>query len=77
MEKVNKVTFLDHVSPTNASIKFGRRYPLIIGGVWQSCWLFVFAAAGTARDPTTDKGIGKCALCRFCPLRSLTYVRLV
>ncbi|KAG6812815.1 hypothetical protein H0H92_000273 [Tricholoma furcatifolium] len=31
--------------------RFGRRLPLIIGGVWQSCWLFVFAAAGTAKDP--------------------------
>ena len=24
----------------------GRRWPLIIGGVWQSIWLFVFAAVG-------------------------------
>lgn len=33
--------------------------PLILGGVWQAVWLFVFAAAGTAKDPTVDKGIGK------------------
>lgn len=39
--------------------RFGRRRPLIIGGLWQSAWLFIFAAAGTAKDPTTDKGIGK------------------
>ncbi|TFK80912.1 general substrate transporter [Polyporus arcularius HHB13444] len=46
--------------------RFGRRYPLIIGGVWQSIWLFVFAAAGTARDPTTDKGIGKLMIVSAC-----------
>jgi len=37
---------------------FGRRKPLIVGGLWQSLWLFVFAAAGTAKDPATSKGIG-------------------
>ena len=26
--------------------KFGRRLPLIYGGLWQAAWLFVFAAAG-------------------------------
>jgi len=39
--------------------RFGRRTPLIIGGLWQSAWLFVYGAAGTARDPLTDQGIGK------------------
>lgn len=39
--------------------KFGRRWPLIIGGLWQSAWLFVFAAAGTAKDPSSSEGIGK------------------
>lgn len=38
--------------------KFGRRLPLIYGGIWQSIWLFVFAAAGTAKDPSENKGIG-------------------
>ncbi|OSX62955.1 hypothetical protein POSPLADRAFT_1039800 [Postia placenta MAD-698-R-SB12] len=46
--------------------KFGRRYPLIIGGVWQSCWLFVFAAAGTAKDPTTNESIGKLMIVSAC-----------
>ncbi|KAK7696521.1 hypothetical protein QCA50_001179 [Cerrena zonata] len=46
--------------------KFGRRIPLMIGGVWQSFWLFVFAAAGTAKDPTTDKGIGKLMIVSAC-----------
>ena len=41
-------------------LQFGRRKPLIIGGLWQSAWLFVFAAAGTAGDPENDKKIGQC-----------------
>lgn len=40
-------------------LQFGRRKPLIIGGIWQSCWLFVFAAAGTAKVPQDNPGIGK------------------
>ncbi|KAH9938799.1 general substrate transporter [Epithele typhae] len=46
--------------------KFGRRWPLIIGGMWQSAWLFVFAAAGTAKDPTTDQSIGKLMIVSAC-----------
>ncbi|THH04805.1 hypothetical protein EW145_g5250 [Phellinidium pouzarii] len=46
--------------------RFGRRGPLIIGGIWQSMWLFVFAAAGTAKDPTTDSGIGKLMIVSAC-----------
>ena len=41
------------------TFQFGRRWPLMVGGVWQSAWLFVFAAAGTAKDPSTNEGIGK------------------
>ncbi|KJA18936.1 hypothetical protein HYPSUDRAFT_44786 [Hypholoma sublateritium FD-334 SS-4] len=46
--------------------RFGRRMPLIFGGIWQSIWLFVFAAAGTAKDPTTDKGIGTLMIVSAC-----------
>lgn len=46
--------------------KFGRRIPLILGGIWQSFWLFVFAAAGTAKDPTSDQGIGKLMIVSAC-----------
>ncbi|KAL5522914.1 hypothetical protein ACEPAF_1181 [Sanghuangporus sanghuang] len=46
--------------------RFGRRVPLIIGGIWQSFWLFVFAAAGTAKDPRTDEGIGKLMIVSAC-----------
>ncbi|KAI6001950.1 general substrate transporter [Pisolithus albus] len=46
--------------------RFGRRLPLICGGVWQSVWLFVFASAGTAVDPTTHAGIGKLMIVAAC-----------
>ncbi|KAF4622190.1 hypothetical protein D9613_009424 [Agrocybe pediades] len=46
--------------------RFGRRWPLIIGGIWQSIWLFVFAAAGTAKDPTTNPNIGKLMIVSAC-----------
>ena len=39
--------------------RFGRRRPLIIGGVWQGLWLFVFAATGTVENPILDEGVGK------------------
>ncbi|KAH8110120.1 general substrate transporter [Phellopilus nigrolimitatus] len=46
--------------------RYGRRIPLIVGGIWQSGWLIIFAAAGTAKDPTTDKGIGKLMIVSAC-----------
>lgn len=46
--------------------RFGRRWPLIIGGLWQSAWLFVFAAAGTAKDPATNQGIGNLMIVSAC-----------
>ncbi|KAI0324563.1 general substrate transporter [Cubamyces sp. BRFM 1775] len=46
--------------------RFGRRFPLIIGGVWQSLWLFVFAAAGTAKDPKEHKNIGELMIVSAC-----------
>ncbi|KAL1739959.1 general substrate transporter [Schizophyllum fasciatum] len=46
--------------------KFGRRIPLIVGGLWQSAWLFVFAAAGTAGDPENNKGIGSLMIASAC-----------
>lgn len=46
--------------------RFGRRVPLIVGGLWQSFWLFVFAAAGTAKNPTEDQNIGKLMIISAC-----------
>ncbi|KAG5937825.1 hypothetical protein E4U60_001703 [Claviceps pazoutovae] len=31
--------------------KFGRRWPLILGALWQAAWLLIFAAIGTALPP--------------------------
>lgn len=45
---------------------FGRRQPLIWGGLWQSIWLFVFAAAGTAKNPEQDSNIGKLMIVAAC-----------
>lgn len=42
--------------------RYGRRLPLILGGCWQSAWLFAFAIAGTVKDPATDAKVGKCEL---------------
>ncbi|THH12759.1 hypothetical protein EW146_g7392 [Bondarzewia mesenterica] len=46
--------------------KFGRRIPLILGGLWQSAWLFVFAAAGTAKIPQNNPGIGNLMIVSAC-----------
>ncbi|GAA5926007.1 hypothetical protein JCM1841_006787 [Sporobolomyces salmonicolor] len=46
--------------------RFGRRKPLIIGGVWQSCWLIVYAAAGTAQTPEGHQGIGNLMIISSC-----------
>ena len=34
---------------------FGRRKPLIFGGIWQCGWLIVFAAVGSQLDPNTRR----------------------
>jgi len=46
--------------------RFGRRWPLIIGGLWQSAWLFVFAIAGTVKDPATNQNIGYLLIISAC-----------
>ncbi|KAG7087320.1 hypothetical protein E1B28_013297 [Marasmius oreades] len=46
--------------------KYGRRIPLIVGGIWQSAWLFIFAAAGTAVDPKTNPAVGKLMIVSAC-----------
>ncbi|KAF9265008.1 general substrate transporter [Marasmius fiardii PR-910] len=47
--------------------KYGRRIPLIVGGVWQSLWLFVFAAAGTAvSNPQDNHTIGTLMIVSAC-----------
>ncbi|GJN80187.1 hexose transporter hxt1 [Purpureocillium lilacinum] len=34
--------------------KYGRRWPLFIGALWQAVWLLVFATIGTAKPPGTE-----------------------
>ncbi|KIY74122.1 general substrate transporter [Cylindrobasidium torrendii FP15055 ss-10] len=46
--------------------KCGRRWPLILGGLWQSAWLFVFGAMGTALDPTESKIAGQIMILASC-----------
>ncbi|KAI5452213.1 hypothetical protein NCC49_001148 [Naganishia albida] len=46
--------------------RFGRRWPLIIGGIWQAAWLFVFASVGTAKDPETNQTVGKVMIVSAC-----------
>lgn len=38
--------------------KFGRRWPLFLGALWQAAWLLVFASVGTALKPAESKAAG-------------------
>lgn len=38
--------------------KYGRRWPLFLGALWQAAWLLIFASVGTALDPETNKASG-------------------
>ncbi|KAM5385458.1 hypothetical protein ACJZ2D_001099 [Fusarium nematophilum] len=38
--------------------KFGRRWPLFLGALWQSAWLLIFASVGTALDPEGSRAVG-------------------
>lgn len=35
--------------------KYGRRWPLFLGALWQAVWLLVFASIGTALPPDKNK----------------------
>lgn len=45
--------------------RFGRRKPLIYGGLWQCAWLLVFGAVGSERDPN-DKTVGSILILSAC-----------
>lgn len=38
--------------------RFGRRWPLFLGALWQAVCLLIFAAVGTSLDPATHKVSG-------------------
>ncbi|RXK41634.1 hypothetical protein M231_01133 [Tremella mesenterica] len=45
--------------------RFGRRWPLIVGALWQSAWLFAFAAVGVTQD-TSTKATGSFLVAAAC-----------
>jgi SP family sugar:H+ symporter-like MFS transporter len=45
--------------------RFGRRKPLLLGGLWQCAWLIVFAAVGSQLDPNT-RGVGAVLITSAC-----------
>lgn len=38
--------------------KFGRRWPLFIGALWQAAWMCIFASMGTAKNPEGNETVG-------------------
>lgn len=38
--------------------KFGRRWPLFLGAIWQAAWLAIFATIGTVLPPKENKASG-------------------
>lgn len=38
--------------------KFGRRWPLFLGAIWQAVWLLIFASVGVGMDPANDSTAG-------------------
>jgi len=46
--------------------RFGRRWPLMIGGIWQGIWLLIFASVGTTHDPAEDKWAGQLMIVSGC-----------
>ena len=46
--------------------RYGRRKPLIVGGLWQSFWLFAYAIAGTIKDPRESEGVGNFMIVATC-----------
>lgn len=38
--------------------KFGRRWPLFLGALWQAGWLAVFASVGVALNPESNRVSG-------------------
>lgn len=38
--------------------KYGRRWPLFLGALWQAVWLLIFATVGTTHPPSESKATG-------------------
>jgi len=63
---LNSVNFVSTFFGLYIMERFGRRWPLIIGGIWQGCWLLVFATIGTAKDPNTDQTAARVLITSGC-----------
>jgi len=63
---LNAVNFICTFGGIYVMQRFGRRWPLIIGGIGNAVWLIVFAAAGVAIDPTQNQGIAKLLIISAC-----------
>ncbi|KAF8429595.1 general substrate transporter [Tirmania nivea] len=46
--------------------RFGRRKPLLAGGIWQVIWLLVFGSVGTVYNPMTNKAVGAVLIVATC-----------
>ncbi|KND89960.1 Hexose transporter 2 [Tolypocladium ophioglossoides CBS 100239] len=46
--------------------KFGRRWPLFLGALWQAVWLLIFASIGTAHPPSESKMTGVVMIASAC-----------
>lgn len=38
--------------------RYGRRWPLFLGAIWQAAWLAVFASVGTGMNPESNRTAG-------------------
>lgn len=46
--------------------RVGRRIPLLIGAIWQACWLLIFAAIGIALPPLENPVAGTVMIVAAC-----------
>jgi len=46
--------------------KFGRRWPLFIGALWQATWLIIYAAVAVALPPTENEAAGTMLIVATC-----------
>jgi len=63
---LNAVNFVCTFGGIYVMQRFGRRWPLIIGGIGNAVWLIVFAAAGVAVNPEGNPGIAKLLIIAAC-----------
>ncbi|KAF8476842.1 general substrate transporter [Kalaharituber pfeilii] len=46
--------------------RFGRRKPLIFGGLWQCAWLIIFGSVGSQFNPTDNRAAGAVMILSTC-----------